>query len=296
MTGTVIQGATIGRTVTQYDGNLYDFRRVYIPKMEHLAAHSNITSIRRFLREKMVPKLKHIAELHYNSLPAVTQGGTAADIVAQEKQMPVKLTFNRRGVLANAWDDIKNGINNFVGLINKINPVFVAARAGVLGLIRDNWQGLASKMAAKDISKVRGKWETLGGSWSALRSAIQTGSGKPIGAVGIAPAVLLTAASSITSGGAAGGKKGGADLAGIWKAVEPIIKALTGILGISFNATPPAQTPTPRPTPASTTPVTPRPTTRPTPPPPVPDDKPKDGATGLLIGAAVVALLLSKSK
>jgi hypothetical protein len=122
---------------------------------------------------------------------------------------------------------------------NRVNPLFVAARAAFLGLVAGNFNGLADKMVAKGPEKVRSKWEGFGGDWGKLQEAIAKGAGTAQG-IGFTP-LLFPVLDSLAQGGrlppegvpSDTGRTGGGSLAGLWKIAKPVIEPLLSLLGIN---------------------------------------------------------------
>lgn len=125
-------------------------------------------------------------------------------------------------------------------VVNKVNPILVAGRAAFLSLVRDNSGGIAKKLNSKR-DKVLEVWSTLGGDKGHLKSALDAGAIRGIGAlpdpayygdgIGILP-ILATAASSILhdGSGAEPGPDGKASKPGLLAKVFAIAKPLLGMI------------------------------------------------------------------
>jgi len=101
------------------------------------------------------------------------------------------------GINGKFWNKVKKTVKKIgtaisdtakkaVKVLAKLNPVFVVGRLAFLGLLKANYQGMASKMAEvwwkhpdkkREISK---KWEGMGGSLGALEAAFNNGKSKGI--------------------------------------------------------------------------------------------------------------------
>lgn len=92
---------------------------------------------------------------------------------------------------------VKQAIKKAGKVVLKINPASVTARNSFLGLVKLNVFGLASKLelAMLKSSSVLDFWKQIGGDITALTKSIQVGKAKKqIGAIGVAPAGLVTPA------------------------------------------------------------------------------------------------------
>jgi hypothetical protein len=173
-----------------------------------------------------------------------------------------------------------NVIQDIGAWFNKVNPLFVAARAAFLGLVAGNFNGLADQMAAKGPEKVRAKWEGFGGEWSKLEEAINRGAGTAQG-IGFTPLLLpvldsIAQGTGIPPGGvpAGTGRSGGGSLAGLWKIAKPIIDPLLSLLGINLRD------------------IEPKPQQLADNPPTPPAGGGGTGKTALLVGGVLVGVLL----
>jgi hypothetical protein len=168
--------------------------------------------------------------------------------------------------------------------LQRLNPVIVAARVALLGLISGNFRGLADKMNAKGPDKMRAKWEAFGGNYETLRAAIAKGAGTAQ-VIGFAPLLMpvittLAQGGGIPPGGIPAGRDTGgktSNLAGLWKIAEPIILPLLAILGIGRNEVEPTQQMSDNPPTGSA-------------------GGSSTGKTALLVGGVVVAAVLLSGK
>lgn len=141
---------------------------------------------------------------------------------------------------------VGKGIAN---VVNKVNPILVAGRAAFLSLVRDNSGGIAKKLNSKR-DKVLEVWVTLGGDKGHLKSALDAGGIRGIGAlpdpayygegIGILP-LLATAASTVLQdgSGAAPGPDGQASkpglLAKVFAIAKPLLSMILKLVGINLD-------------------------------------------------------------
>jgi hypothetical protein len=130
---------------------------------------------------------------------------------------------------------------------------FVGGRAVLLGLIKGNYDGIATKMQKVDTNKLKNDWTRVGGDYSALTNAIKEGASKPakklgllgklksllkkrgiqgigatdVGAIQAAIVAVATAVGSaipIPAGGTAAGASVGAVLAELYPTILDVVK------------------------------------------------------------------------
>ena len=65
------------------------------------------------------------------------------------------------------------------------SAAFVGGRAVLLGLIKGNYDGIATKMQKVDTNKLKNDWTRVGGDYSALTNAIKEGASKPAKKLGL---------------------------------------------------------------------------------------------------------------
>lgn len=118
----------------------------------------------------------------------------------------------------------------------RFNPLLVLGRAAFLSLVRDNYRGLARKMADNDPARVRSRWLGWGGNWAALREAIDIGKDK--GAAGVAGRVGK--GSNDMSGSETGNDivniaAGASGYGALLAAAKPILDVILSALGINLD-------------------------------------------------------------
>jgi hypothetical protein len=128
---------------------------------------------------------------------------------------------------------------------------FVGGRAVLLGLIKGNYDGIATKMQKVDTNKLKNDWTRVGGDYSALTNAIKEGASKPakklgllgklksllkkkgiqgigatdVGAIQAAIVAVATAVgSAIPAAGTAAGASVGAVLAELYPTILDVVK------------------------------------------------------------------------
>lgn len=92
---------------------------------------------------------------------------------------------------------VKQAIKKAGKVVLKLNPASVTARNSFLGLVKLNVFSLASKLdvAMNKSNELFNLWNKIGGDVTALKKSIEVGRGKrSIGAIGVAPAALVTTA------------------------------------------------------------------------------------------------------
>ena len=133
------------------------------------------------------------------------------------------------------------------------SAAFVGGRAVLLGLIKGNNDGIATKMQKVDTNKLKNDWTRVGGDYSALTNAIKEGASKPakklgllgklksllkkrgiqgigatdVGAIQAAIVAVATAVGSaipIPAGGTAAGASVGAVLAELYPTILDVVK------------------------------------------------------------------------
>jgi hypothetical protein len=133
------------------------------------------------------------------------------------------------------------------------SAAFVGGRAVLLGLIKGNYDGIATKMQKVDTNKLKNDWTRVGGDYSALTNAIKEGASKPakklgllgklksllkkkgiqgigatdVGAIQAAIVAVATAVGSaipIPAGGTAAGASVGAVLAELYPTILDVVK------------------------------------------------------------------------
>ena len=128
---------------------------------------------------------------------------------------------------------------------------FVGGRQVLLGLIKGNYDGIATKMQKVDTNKLKNDWTRVGGDYSALTNAIKEGASKPakklgllgklksllkkkgiqgigatdVGAIQAAIVAVATAVgSAIPAAGTAAGASVGAVLAELYPTILDVVK------------------------------------------------------------------------
>ena len=131
------------------------------------------------------------------------------------------------------------------------SAAFVGGRAVLLGLIKGNYDGIATKMQKVDTNKLKNDWTRVGGDYSALTNAIKEGASKPakklgllgklksllkkkgiqgigatdVGAIQAAIVAVATAVgSAIPAAGTAAGASVGAVLAELYPTILDVVK------------------------------------------------------------------------
>ena len=131
------------------------------------------------------------------------------------------------------------------------SAAFVGGRAVLLGLIKGNYDGIATKMQKVDTNKLKNDWTRVGGDYSALTNAIKEGASKPakklgllgklksllkkkgiqgigatdVGAIQAASvAVATVVGSAIPAAGTAAGASVGAVLAELYPTILDVVK------------------------------------------------------------------------
>ena len=129
---------------------------------------------------------------------------------------------------------------------------FVGGRQVLLGLIKGNYDGIATKMQKVDTNKLKNDWTRVGGDYSALTNAIKEGASKPAKKLGLLgklktllkkkgingigqvsdgeiQAAIVTVATALGTainpvGGSVAGASVGAVLAGIYPTIVDMVK------------------------------------------------------------------------
>ena len=131
------------------------------------------------------------------------------------------------------------------------SAAFVGGRQVLLGLIKGNYDGIATKMQKVDTNKLKNDWTRVGGDYSALTNAIKEGASKPakklgllgklksllkkkgiqgigatdVGAIQAAIVAVATAVgSAIPAAGTAAGASVGAVLAELYPTILDVVK------------------------------------------------------------------------
>jgi hypothetical protein len=132
------------------------------------------------------------------------------------------------------------------------SAAFVGGRAVLLGLIKGNYDGIATKMQKVDTNKLKNDWTRVGGDYSALTNAIKEGASKPAKKLGLLgklktllkkkgingigqvsdgeiQAAIVTVATALGTainpvGGSVAGASVGAVLAGIYPTIVDMVK------------------------------------------------------------------------
>jgi len=75
---------------------------------------------------------------------------------------------------------LKKAARKAVQGLARVNPLLVGARGAFLEAVKGNLLGLASKLSKVDQSKLKDKYEALGGRWKNLQEALSKGAGAPV--------------------------------------------------------------------------------------------------------------------
>jgi hypothetical protein len=163
-----------------------------------------------------------------------SKGVGKVTIISKDKRQQIKTTAN---VAANKFKSV----------------AFVGGRQVLLGLIKGNYDGIATKMQKVDTNKLKNDWTRVGGDYSALTNAIKEGASKPakklgllgklksllkkrgiqgigatdVGAIQAAIVAVATAVGSaipIPAGGTAAGASVGAVLAELYPTILDVVK------------------------------------------------------------------------
>jgi hypothetical protein len=84
-------------------------------------------------------------------------------------------------------EKIKEGAKKVVQKVKTVAPAMALGRGLFLILVKNNYDGLASKIARNDYSDLLNRWYKLGGDRTKLTDAIKTGSQKPEKRLGFLP-------------------------------------------------------------------------------------------------------------
>ena len=161
-----------------------------------------------------------------------SKGVGKVTIISKDKRQQIKTTAN---VAANKFKSV----------------AFVGGRQVLLGLIKGNYDGIATKMQKVDTNKLKNDWTRVGGDYSALTNAIKEGASKPakklgllgklksllkkkgiqgigatdVGAIQAAIVAVATAVgSAIPAAGTAAGASVGAVLAELYPTILDVVK------------------------------------------------------------------------
>jgi hypothetical protein len=162
--------------------------------------------------------------------------GMGLTLVSKEKQQQFK------NYVKETSKDVGSGFKT---------AAFVGGRQVFLQLVKNNYDGFATKLQKVDVNKVKSNWEKVGGDYNALTAAIKDGASKPakklgllgriktlfakkgvngIGAMNDAEiqAAIVAAATAVGSAipavGTAAGASVGAVLAGVYPMIVDMVK------------------------------------------------------------------------
>ena len=176
--------------------------------------------------------VRYMAGIGANCTSCNSDGMGKVTIISKDKRQQIKTTAN---VAANKFK----------------SAAFVGGRAVLLGLIKGNYDGIATKMQKVDTNKLKNDWTRVGGDYSALTNAIKEGASKPakklgllgklksllkkkgiqgigatdVGAIQAAIVAVATAVgSAIPAAGTAAGASVGAVLAELYPTILDVVK------------------------------------------------------------------------
>jgi hypothetical protein len=162
-----------------------------------------------------------------------------------KKKVTIISKDKRQQATAFVKDKVENVADKFK------TAAFVGGRQIFLLLVKNNYDGFATKIQKLDVNKVKSNWEKVGGDYAALTSAIKEGASKPakklgllgriksvfakkgvngIGAMNDAEiqAAIVAAATAVGSlipaAGTAAGASVGAVLAGVYPMIVDMVK------------------------------------------------------------------------
>lgn len=193
----------------------------------------NTSSVVIQARQTLETALQQVTDRINAGAPA--SATTWAQKLAWADTMPA--SYEQTSVVNATLQDIGQGLN-------RLNPLFVGARAAVLALVAGNFNGLADKMRAANPDRARAKWEGFGGDWAKMQEAMSKGAGTAQG-VGFSPLLIpvidmLAQGGPVPDGPPAPGRDGsGGGLASLWKVAKPIIEPILSLLGINPGAVAP---------------------------------------------------------
>lgn len=113
-------------------------------------------------------------------------------IISKEKRQDIKEGVKKVAskVEEKAKDiasDVKEKAKDVVQKVKTVVPVIAMGRGVFLILVKNNYDGLASRIALNDYSDLLNRWYKLGGNRTTLTEAIKTGSQKPEKKLGFLP-------------------------------------------------------------------------------------------------------------
>jgi ribosomal protein L17 len=176
--------------------------------------------------------VRYMAGIGANCTSCNSDGMGKVTIISKDKRQQIKTTA-------------QFGFDKFKSV------AFVGGRAVLLGLIKGNYDGIATKMQKVDTNKLKNDWTRVGGDYSALTNAIKEGASKPakklgllgklksllkkkgiqgigatdVGAIQAAIVAVATAVgSAIPAAGTAAGASVGAVLAELYPTILDVVK------------------------------------------------------------------------
>ncbi len=232
-------------TVILFKGTVFDFWFKYLPAQEAKYSNMPVSAATVQIRDMALKQLANVRALTLESLRKIPGWGDPAreaEVHAAMKAETIEMTAEKSTIGEIVWEGIKDlGGKVFQG-IQALNPVLVAARAAFLALVRDNVGGIANKIQQKGVSKLKGTWNKLGGSYSALKSAVSHGSTAPMLGIPVNRPTMGVVPLAITAG--VDGETGGNNTLGaLWETAKPIIEQVLKILGITMDTPPPPPPP-----------------------------------------------------
>jgi hypothetical protein len=176
--------------------------------------------------------VRYMAGIGANCTSCNSDGMGKVTIISKDKRQQIKTTA-------------QFGFDKFKSV------AFVGGRQVLLGLIKGNYDGIATKMQKVDTNKLKNDWTRVGGDYSALTNAIKEGASKPakklgllgklksllkkkgiqgigatdVGAIQAAIVAVATAVgSAIPAAGTAAGASVGAVLAELYPTILDVVK------------------------------------------------------------------------